>query len=46
LYELRLAEAQTGAKIRRLPTLGARNKPDGRKTIVRATSARCMVYPK
>jgi addiction module HigA family antidote len=36
LYELRLAEAQAGAKIRRLPTLGTRGKSDGRKTIGRA----------
>lgn len=36
LYELRLAEAQAGAAIRRLPTLGARGKLDGRKTSVRA----------
>jgi len=37
LYELRLAKAQAGATIRRLPTLGARDKSEGRKTIVRAT---------
>ena len=36
LYELRLAEAQAGATIRRLPTLGARGRLDGRKTIARA----------
>lgn len=36
LYELRLAEAQAGAKIRRLPTLEARGKSDGRKAVVRA----------
>jgi addiction module HigA family antidote len=36
LYELRLAEAQAGAKIRRLPTLGARGKSDCRKVVVRA----------
>jgi addiction module HigA family antidote len=36
LYELRLAEAQAGATIRRLPTLGTRGKLDGRKTIARA----------
>src|ERR1700675_577405 len=36
LYELRLAEAQAGATIRRLPTLGARGKLDGRKTFPRA----------
>ena len=37
LYELRLAETQAGAKIRRLPTLRGRGKPDARKTIVRAS---------
>ncbi len=31
LCELRLAEAQAGAKIRRLPTLDARGKSDGRQ---------------
>lgn len=36
LYELRLAEAQAGATIRRLPTLGTRGKLDGRKTFPRA----------
>lgn len=36
LYELRLAEAQAGAKIRRLPTLEGRGRPDGRKAVVRA----------
>jgi len=36
LYELRLAEAQAGATIRRLPKLGARGKLDGRKTFPRA----------
>src|ERR1017187_10544021 len=37
IYELRLAETQAGAKIRRLPTLRGRGKPDARKTIVRAS---------
>jgi len=34
LYELRLAEARAGAKIRRLPRLGARGKSNGRKAVV------------
>ena len=37
LYELRLAEAQAGASIRRLPKLGARDKSASGKTVVRAT---------
>ena len=37
LYELRLAEAQAGAMIRRLPKLGSRHKSEGRKAVVRAT---------
>jgi len=37
LYELRLVEAQAGASIRRLPKLGARNKSEGRKAVIRAT---------
>ena len=36
LYELRLAEAQAGAKIRRLSTLEACGKSDCRKAVVRA----------
>src|SRR6266851_6799816 len=37
LYELREAEAQAGATIRRLPKLGSRHKSEGRKAVVRAT---------
>ena len=36
LYELRLAEAKAGATIRRLPTLGAREKSEARKAHTRA----------
>lgn len=35
LCELRLAEAQAGAKIRRPPTLEARGRSDGRKAAAR-----------
>ena len=36
LYELRLAEAKAGAAIRRLPTLGDRERSDARKVNARA----------